>query len=411
MGCVGVRNPAGGILSLTTLCSPSPSSSCATANVWKCSLIPSGGRISSVLDHSSSFSSSSLALDLMPVLLRASQSRFCSSLGSCSGRSVVEQISSCSSSGLRSDFVFNELSTRLIRAANSRLGQQNLKRKRSFQVHAKGPNDNDPPPVYSSDTKIRSEVISPFRSLRMFFYVAFIASGTIGSLITLTRFAAALSGAPNAQPISDIFKDLGIDLAAVTIFALLYRSDAKARDVSLAKISREEILSTLRVELANKKVVTLQQLRGIARIVIISGSGEFIKDAFQRAEPFKEDLLERGVLVVSYSLDGALPSSEPTSSTTQQGAGSVAVQEQPKVAATERWTATPIYTSEWSRWLNAQKKLANVSKDKPVYISLRLDGRVRGSGVGYPPWERFAVQLPPMTGMWKGPLDGMDGRI
>lgn len=183
----------------------------------------------------------------------------------------------------------------------------------------------------------------------MFFYVAFIASGTIGSLITLTRFAAALSNAPNAQPIPEIFKDLGIDLGAVAIFALLYRSDAKARDVSLARLSREEILSTLRVELANKKVVTLQQLRGIVRIVIISGSGEYIKEAFQRGERFREDLLERGVLVVPYSLDGPLPKSEPTAGTGQQGVGSVAVQEQPKVAASERWTANPIYTNEWAR--------------------------------------------------------------
>lgn len=45
------------------------------------------------------------------------------------------------------------------------------------------------------------------------------------------------------------------------------------------------------------------------------------------------------------------------------------------------------------------------------YLSLRLDGRVRGSGVGYPPWNAFVVQLPPVKGMWSGLLDGMDGRV
>jgi hypothetical protein len=208
--------------------------------------------------------------------------------------------------------------------------------------------------VCSSDTKIRSEVISPFRSLRMFFYLAFIASGTIGTLITLTRFAAALNGAPNAQPIPDIFKDLGIDLAAVAIFALLYRSDAKAQEASYAKLSREEILSTLRVELANKRVVTLQQLRGISRIVIISGSREYIQEAFIKGEPFKEALLERGVLVVPYSLDGPLSSSEIIASTGKQSEGSVAVQEQPTVTATQKWIATPIYTNEWSRYVTSK---------------------------------------------------------
>lgn len=45
------------------------------------------------------------------------------------------------------------------------------------------------------------------------------------------------------------------------------------------------------------------------------------------------------------------------------------------------------------------------------YLSLRLDGRVRGSGVGYPPWNAFVVQLPPVKGIWSGLLDGMDGRV
>ena len=40
-----------------------------------------------------------------------------------------------------------------------------------------------------------------------------------------------------------------------------------------------------------------------------------------------------------------------------------------------------------------------------------MDGRVRGSGVGYPPWQAFVAQLPPLKGMWSGLLDGMDGRV
>ena len=45
------------------------------------------------------------------------------------------------------------------------------------------------------------------------------------------------------------------------------------------------------------------------------------------------------------------------------------------------------------------------------YLSLRMDGRVRGSGVGYPPWQAFVAQLPPVKGLWSGLLDGMDGRV
>lgn len=40
------------------------------------------------------------------------------------------------------------------------------------------------------------------------------------------------------------------------------------------------------------------------------------------------------------------------------------------------------------------------------YLSLRLDGRVRGSSVGYPPWNALVGQLPPVKGTWSGLLDG-----
>ena len=63
-----------------------------------------------------------------------------------------------------------------------------------------------------------------------------------------------------------------------------------------------------------------------------------------------------------------------------------------------RWKATPIRQGEWATWFQDQMKTANKKQEKGLYISLRMDGRVRGSGVGSPPWERLAVALPPVSG-------------
>ncbi|CAK9199319.1 unnamed protein product [Sphagnum troendelagicum] len=267
-----------------------------------------------------------------------------------------------------------------------------------------GGNGSPPRPEYSSDAKIRSEVIAPFRSFRMFFYGAFIASGSIGGLIAVIRLIGALNHAPGAEAPIEIAKGLGIDLAAVIIFALLYRSDAKAREIALAKLSREEDLANLRLQLDNKKVVTLAQLRGISRIVILAGPGSYIEEALKQSEPFKAALLERGVLLAPYATDGA-------TLTVDSPAVAPIADVKPGADAERKWIAKPIYTSEWGRWINEQKRLANVSMEKPVYISLRLDGRVRGSGVGIPSWRAMSLQLPPLKGMWGGALDGMDGRV
>ena len=70
---------------------------------------------------------------------------------------------------------------------------------------------------------MRSEVIAPFRAVRMFFYGAFMASGGIGGLIAITRLIASLNNAPGAEAPIEIAKGLAIDFGAVIVFALLYR--------------------------------------------------------------------------------------------------------------------------------------------------------------------------------------------
>lgn len=254
----------------------------------------------------------------------------------------------------------------------------------------------------SSEARIRSEVIAPFRTVRMFFYSAFIASGSIGALISLPRLVAALGHAANGPAATEVLMGLGIDLVAVLVFAALYRADMKARDLQLAKLSREETLAALKIELRSKKILSLGQMRGIARLVIVVGPASHLEEACRYSEPYFSDLVERGVLVVSFATDGQVPHLKFSSDSREDESGG---------RAQKLWRGSPVYTGEWSRWLKEQKQLAKVPDDRSVYLSLRLDGRVRGSGVGFPPWAAFVAQLPPMKGMWGGVLDGMDGRI
>ena len=63
-----------------------------------------------------------------------------------------------------------------------------------------------------------------------------------------------------------------------------------------------------------------------------------------------------------------------------------------------RWKAQPLQLEEWKAWFKEQADLANAALDRGLYISLRLDGRVRGSGLGPPPWARLVAQLAPTEG-------------
>ncbi|GMY06168.1 protein LOW PSII ACCUMULATION 1, chloroplastic [Fagus crenata] len=263
-------------------------------------------------------------------------------------------------------------------------------------------NKPSPSTEISSTARIRSEVLTPFRSVRMFFYLAFIASASLGGLIATTQLIAALTNSSKAAGIPDILNGLGIDIGAVSLFAFLYYRENNAKNLQLARLSREENLSNLKLRVDQKRIIPVSSFRGIARLVICAGPASFIMESFRQSEPFTESLVDRGVLVVPFAIDGSLPSFEFEEN------------EETKEITSKRkrlWQLAPVNISEWSKWLDEQKKLAGVTSESPVYLSLRMDGRVRGSGVGYPPWNAFVAQLPPVKGIWSGILDGMDGRF
>ena len=121
--------------------------------------------------------------------------------------------------------------------------------------------------------------------------------------------------------------------------------------------------------------------RGFARAVLIAGTPAQVAAGLAAAEPYKQQLQERGVLVV------------PLPFVTPPGGGGGAEAEAAAAAALAppgpedlRWRATPIRLGEWQAWFQKQAAMAGKGLGEGLYISLRLDGRVRGSGVGTPPW-------------------------
>lgn len=236
----------------------------------------------------------------------------------------------------------------------------------------------------------------------MFFYLAFIASGSLGGLIAITRLIAALSNPSRAAELPEIIKGLGIDFGAVAFCVLLYTRENGVKNKQLARLSREENLSKLKLRVDQNRVIPVGDLRGIARLVIVAGPASFITESFSRSKPYAKDLLDRGVLVVPFTTDGNTPIFEFDETDEEAAAAE---------GKKKLWKLTPVITSEWENWIAEQKNLACVPPDSPVYLSLRMDGRVRGSGVGYPPWNAFVAQLPLVKGMWTGILDGMDGRV
>lgn len=174
----------------------------------------------------------------------------------------------------------------------------------------------------------------------MFFYLAFIASGGLGGLIALSQLIGALANPARAAEVPEVAKGLGIDVAAVSIFAFLYSRDNKASNAQIARLTREENLANLKVRVVGKKTIPISSLRGIARLVILAGPGSFIEESFKLSEPFTEQLLERGVLVVPFATDGELPTFEFDESVDVETVTS---------KSKRLWQLLPFNVSEWSK--------------------------------------------------------------
>lgn len=174
----------------------------------------------------------------------------------------------------------------------------------------------------------------------MFFYLAFIASGALGGLIALTQLIATSANPSRAAEVSDMLTGLGIDVGAVSVFAFLYFRENNAKNVQLAKLSREESLSDLKVRIDPKRIISVGDFRGFARLVILAGPASFISECFRLSEPYTEGLVERGVLVVPFVTDGNSPSYE-----FEEGEEMEEITNKRK----KLWQLVPVYSTEWSK--------------------------------------------------------------
>jgi hypothetical protein len=222
--------------------------------------------------------------------------------------------------------------------------------------------------------RIRSEVLSPFRSVRMFFYLAFIASGSLGGLIALTQLLPALGNPARAAGAVDTLKGLGIDVAAVALFAFLYSRERKAKDAQVARLAREERLSRLKLRVvgADGRPFPLSELRGTARLVIVAGPAEFVAESFRRSQPLLRELAERAVLAVPFATDGGAPELRLDESGERKDA------EEDDVVASKikrLWQLTPVYTAEWAEY---EKRAELVTQLSHNFMLIRLPDNAGG---------------------------------
>lgn len=262
---------------------------------------------------------------------------------------------------------------------------------------------------FRRDLKLIGEVQAPFRAVRKTLYVVLSAAAGISTVINGPRLFRAIQGGENAPDVWEVAKNLGINIAGIVVFVALFIWDSKKEEEQLARISRNEILSRLPLRLNSSRVVELVQLRETTRPIILAGNKDAVTRAVQRAERFRTELLKRGALLVPLiwsntkeesvkkkkgfgSQGPPLPASSIAADDFEARAKGIASKTVEK--AERKLKAEVVSPLEWERWVREQQEEEGVEPGSEVYIVLRLDGRVRKSGVGMPDWGELVKELP-----------------
>eukprot|EP00798_Chlamydomonas_sp_ICE-L_P019857 gene19857-26551_t len=270
------------------------------------------------------------------------------------------------------------------------------------------------PPIESKSeedmVRLRAEAEAPFRSVRMGIYGLGALSSGIGFLVSIPQLIGALGGARAALPLEQIGQNIGINLVVGIISGYLLKGEFDGQAKQFARLTREEKLASLSIQLANGRTLRMGKLRGTSRCVIVAGTPEQVAASMEAAEPYKDALKERGVFCLCLCLVGAtrVPLSPSCEGDKEPGV-------LPEVAEEDlRWVANPVRLADWDDWFETQLKFSSKAKvDTGLFVGLRLDGRVRSSGMGLPPWERYSLELAPLEGEkgWTGFMDGFDGTV
>jgi len=269
-------------------------------------------------------------------------------------------------------------------------------------------------------TKLISESIAPWRTLRLFLYGSAASGAFVGGLITLSGAIAAMNGG-GLRPDVDMnteYLNLGIDFGAVAIFGILAKFDLdKGRELNEkveAKLQRKKdqkvIVSQMRER--EKQLLKLNlsfqvdtdgtcmestvdaiQKGAKQHVILVAGNKKAIKDALLGANLLKLDFAMSNILVVPYNVDNKEKNVKRAS--TGFGEDTRPTWETaPYVASTagEGWDS--YIESELSDAIKQDSK-GDVSKlkEEGIVIVLANDGKVIRRGVGKVPWRQMVNEL------------------
>lgn len=275
------------------------------------------------------------------------------------------------------------------------------------------------------DSEVRSRLISesiaPWRTLRLFLYISLGSGAFLGGLITASGVAAALSGVRDDVDFNTEYLNLAIDFGAVAAFAFLTKYDLdrkneldtkvaeklestkKNKVVRAAMKERELALQELELDIrvaedgsTTRAKIEAIQSGGKQHIIIVAGPRKAIRNALLGANILKMEFSIRDVLIVPYELVKNQANKSNDQQLGPEGSG-FATDKRPTWES-QPYVAQYVGGDEWSSYIEAELQDAVTQngekvKEDGIAIVVANTGEIIRRGVGQVPWRDMVEEL------------------
>lgn len=263
---------------------------------------------------------------------------------------------------------------------------------------------------YTVKQRLREEVESPFRTVRLFFFGSSTGSALVALYFSLLSLLKSYTGGySDALPLNEALQNVGINIAAVVVCAAITYRDWQAGESNLKRIAKGGALAKLVVSSKNSVATPLADYRRKQRILIAAGGKEYIEtmcrslnsDQLSDTNTIPEALYNSEVVVVPVLLQGDGTQVGDTVTCwkdTTPGEGDRNFD----ISKSEHVVAFPRGTTQWADYLESEVETAKSQGfdvlEKGFIILVKKNGKILRRTTGLPPWNQLVGTMEVMDG-------------
>uniref|UniRef100_A0A7S2SH15 Uncharacterized protein n=1 Tax=Eucampia antarctica TaxID=49252 RepID=A0A7S2SH15_9STRA len=282
---------------------------------------------------------------------------------------------------------------------------------------------------YTVKQRLREEIESPFRTVRLAFFASSTGSAFIALYFSSINALKASQGIGTSGPsLDDSINSCAINVAALVICAGLTYWDYQNGEKNLARIAKGGRLARLQVKPAievengtDTKATTLKEYRRASRVLIAAGGPEYISilarslnsDQLSDKNSLPSQLMDSDIIVVPVLLDKSYKIADTRSfwntkvEPVENEDRNFDIHRSDSVLA-----FPPAFSGAWAEYLESDIDTAVNTQgfdvfEKGITITVKKNGRILKRTTGQPPWNYYVGLMGDTDAI--APIEVLDG--